>query len=131
MDDTLHYENGILRDICNLVCDALNVIYEIHGIWGYPNCYVTFIFANKYVKWSCNIYITKQIVQYYDFLKHLPNDQKCPNNVREPLNGSIWEPACGEGHMGKVLKDYYPDSKISLSDLVERQDIFNLGIRGG
>lgn len=50
---------------------------------------------------------------------------------REPLNGSIWEPACGEGHMGKILKDFYPESKISCSDLVQRQDIFNIGIRGG
>lgn len=36
------------------------------------------------------------------------------------LTGSIYEPACGEGHIVKVLKEYYPDNKIYSSDLIDR-----------
>lgn len=50
---------------------------------------------------------------------------------REFLIGSILEPACGEGHITKVLKEFYPNSKIDSTDLIERKDKFNLGIRGG
>lgn len=50
---------------------------------------------------------------------------------REFLIGSILEPACGEGHITKVLKEFYPNSKIESTDLIERSDVFNLGIGGG
>lgn len=36
------------------------------------------------------------------------------------LNGSIWEPACGAGHISEVLKEYYPNSQIISTDLVNR-----------
>ena len=36
------------------------------------------------------------------------------------LNGSILEPACGEGHISEVLKANYPDSEIVSSDLIDR-----------
>lgn len=36
------------------------------------------------------------------------------------LVGSIYEPACGEGHISEVLKEYYPDSKIVSTDLIDR-----------
>lgn len=50
---------------------------------------------------------------------------------KEKLSGSILEPACGEGHISKVLKEFYPDAKIESTDLIHRNDKFNLGIRGG
>lgn len=50
---------------------------------------------------------------------------------REMLGSTILEPACGEGHIGKVVKDYYPNSEITLCDLIQRDDKFNLGITGG
>ena len=40
-------------------------------------------------------------------------------NVLE-LNGSILEPACGEGHISEVLKSNYPNSEIVSTDLVDR-----------
>lgn len=36
------------------------------------------------------------------------------------LNGSILEPACGMGHISKVLQEYYPDQEIISTDLVYR-----------
>lgn len=36
------------------------------------------------------------------------------------LNGSILEPACGEGHISEVLKNNYPYSEIISTDLVDR-----------
>lgn len=38
----------------------------------------------------------------------------------EKLEGSIYECAAGQGHIVKVLKEYYPNSKILASDLVDR-----------
>lgn len=49
---------------------------------------------------------------------------------KEVLLGSILEPACGEGHIVKVLKEYYPFSEIVATDLIKRKDIFNLGLGG-
>ena len=50
---------------------------------------------------------------------------------KEKLEGSILEPAAGQGHIGKVLREYYPDSEIVLTDLVEREDKFDLHIESG
>lgn len=36
------------------------------------------------------------------------------------LNGSILEPACGEGHISEVIKSYYPDNEIISTDLIDR-----------
>ena len=36
------------------------------------------------------------------------------------LNGSILEPACGEGHISKVLQEYYPNAEIVSTDLINR-----------
>lgn len=49
---------------------------------------------------------------------------------KEVLEGSIYEPAAGQGHIVKVLKEYYPNSEIFATDLVDRGDPFNLGIIG-
>ena len=51
------------------------------------------------------------------------------NRVR--LYGSILEPAAGQGHISKVLHEYYPNSEIVSTDLVQREDKFNVGIQGG
>ena len=49
---------------------------------------------------------------------------------REILNGSILEPACGEGHISKLLEEYYPTSEIISTDLIQRDDKFNIGVQG-
>ena len=36
------------------------------------------------------------------------------------LNGSMLEPACGEGHISEVLKKNYPGNEIVSTDLVDR-----------
>lgn len=36
------------------------------------------------------------------------------------LKGSILEPSCGVGHISKVLKEYYPNSEIISTDLIDR-----------
>ena len=36
------------------------------------------------------------------------------------LNGSMLEPACGEGHISEVLKKNYPGHEIVSTDLVDR-----------
>jgi predicted RNA methylase len=36
------------------------------------------------------------------------------------LKGSILEPACGQGHISKVLKEFYPESEIVSTDIVDR-----------
>lgn len=36
------------------------------------------------------------------------------------LKGSILEPAAGQGHISKVLKDYYPNSEIVSTDLFQK-----------
>lgn len=50
---------------------------------------------------------------------------------REILIGSILEPAAGEGHISTVLRDYYPNSMIVSTDIVQRADLFDCGIIGG
>ena len=39
---------------------------------------------------------------------------------KEILKGSILEPACGEGHISEVLREYYSNSEIISTDLVDR-----------
>lgn len=50
---------------------------------------------------------------------------------RVPLSGSILEPAAGQGHISKLLKEYYPDNEIISTDLVQREDKWNCDIVGG
>ena len=50
---------------------------------------------------------------------------------REQLVGSILEPAAGQGHISKVLRDYYPDSEIASTDLIQREDKFGCNVVGG
>lgn len=40
------------------------------------------------------------------------------NEVR--LDGSILEPACGEGHISEVLKKQYPSQEVVSTDLIDR-----------
>lgn len=47
------------------------------------------------------------------------------------LHGSILEPACGEGHISKVLKLYYPNNVVISTDIVQRKDKFNCDVVGG
>ena len=42
------------------------------------------------------------------------------NTFKEDLGNDILEPACGEGHLAKVLKEYFPNSDIECTDLVDR-----------
>lgn len=39
---------------------------------------------------------------------------------KEILKGSILEPACGEGHISEVLKEYYPSQEVLSTDLIDR-----------
>ena len=49
-----------------------------------------------------------------------------PNSVRDLLDiysisgNSFYEPCCGQGHIAKVLKEYYPDAKHYATDLIDR-----------
>lgn len=47
------------------------------------------------------------------------------------LDGSILEPAAGQGHISKVLKEYYPYTEIVSTDLVQREERFGISIQGG
>lgn len=47
---------------------------------------------------------------------------------KEALIGNILEPAAGQGHISKVIRDWYPRSEIVSTDLVDRGDPFNMGI---
>ena len=38
----------------------------------------------------------------------------------EVLEGVILEPACGEGHISEVLKEYYPSQEVVSTDLIDR-----------
>lgn len=48
-----------------------------------------------------------------------------------PLSGSILEPAAGEGHIAKVVKQRYPDCELVCTDLVQREEKFGIPIKGG
>ena len=54
-----------------------------------------------------------------DYYATPPESTQALLNVLE-LNGSILEPACGEGHISEVLKSNYPDSEIVSTDLIDR-----------
>ena len=46
------------------------------------------------------------------------------------LDGSILEPAAGQGHISKVLRKYYPYSEIVSTDLIQREERFGITIQG-
>ena len=54
-----------------------------------------------------------------DYYATPPESTQALLNVLE-LNGSILEPACGEGHISEVLKNNYPNSEIVSTDLIDR-----------
>ena len=54
-----------------------------------------------------------------DYYATPPETTQSLLNVLE-LNGSILEPACGEGHISEVLKNNYPSSEIVSTDLIDR-----------
>jgi hypothetical protein len=47
------------------------------------------------------------------------------------LTGSILEPAAGQGHISKILKEYYPHNEIICTDLVKREERFGIPIASG
>lgn len=51
-----------------------------------------------------------------------PTDPRATIEIlnREFLNGTILEPACGDGAISKILKQYYPDTSVYSSDLIDR-----------
>ena len=42
------------------------------------------------------------------------------DTFNQDLGSMVWEPACGEGHISKVLIEKYPNSKVLSTDLVNR-----------
>lgn len=54
-----------------------------------------------------------------DYYATPPESTQALLNVLE-LNGSILEPACGEGHISEVLKNNYPNSEVVSTDLIDR-----------
>ena len=46
-------------------------------------------------------------------------------------NEIILEPAAGEGHIVKCLKEKYPNAQIIAQDLVHRNSRFDIDVRGG
>lgn len=49
-----------------------------------------------------------------------PREGTTPILDREVLRGSILEPACGEGHISEVVKEYYPNAEVVSTDLIDR-----------
>ena len=49
-----------------------------------------------------------------------------PQSARDLLDNckiegdSFYEPCCGQGHISKVLKEYYPEAKHYATDLIDR-----------
>jgi hypothetical protein len=51
---------------------------------------------------------------------------------RESFDGKILEPACGQGHIMQAVHLHGdPGSTIYGTDVIQREDIFNLGVLGG
>ena len=50
---------------------------------------------------------------------------------RVSFNGSILEPAAGQGHISKLLKERYPNNEIISTDLIKREDKFDCNIQSG
>lgn len=51
---------------------------------------------------------------------------------REKFSGSILEPACGQGHIIKAIRERDPAADVRGTDIVWREDIFGLGcLEGG
>ena len=47
---------------------------------------------------------------------------------KEKLSGSILEPAAGQGHISKVLREFYPYSEIVSTDLIDRDSPFGIDV---
>lgn len=46
-------------------------------------------------------------------------------------NDTILEPSAGEGHIVKVLREYYPNNKIVANDLIDRHSRLGIEINSG
>lgn len=46
-------------------------------------------------------------------------------------NDTILEPSAGEGHIVKVLKEYYPNNEIVANDLIDRHSRLGIEINNG
>ena len=55
----------------------------------------------------------------HDFYPTPPNATESILKL-EKLNGSIYECACGDGAISKVLKEFYPNQPVFSSDLIDR-----------
>ena len=55
----------------------------------------------------------------HDYYATPPQSTQALLGVLE-LNGSMLEPACGEGHISEVLKANYPEAEIVSTDLIDR-----------
>lgn len=51
-------------------------------------------------------------------LRNLTDSDRCSYRGGAELNPNIWEPACGEGHLSKRLKEY--GYKVKSTDLIDR-----------
>lgn len=51
-----------------------------------------------------------------------PTDPRATHEIlaREKLLGSIYEPACGDGAISKIVEENYPDSLVYSTDLIDR-----------
>lgn len=51
-------------------------------------------------------------------------------NKVDLFNDTILEPAAGEGHIVKVLKEHYPHNEITANDLIKRDSRFGIDVNG-
>ena len=56
---------------------------------------------------------------------------KFENIFSNELGNTILEPAAGMGHISNVLKTHYPNANILSTDLIKRDDKFNVDIISG
>lgn len=64
------------------------------------------------------------------------NATECLLNALEDIgeslnNDTILEPSAGEGHIVKVLKDFYPSNKITANDIAFRDSRLGIKVNGG
>jgi hypothetical protein len=51
--------------------------------------------------------------------------------AREEFKGKILEPACGQGHIVQAVRLNNAPCIIHGTDIVQREDVFSLGVKGG
>ena len=55
-----------------------------------------------------------------DFYATDPKSTRALLDNVEFYGNSFLEPCCGQGHISKVIEEYYPDAEIVSQDLVDR-----------